>query len=416
MRQRATFSGVSAAGLCVVLLSGCGITSAVTNKVTSVIEKPKREEETKYSMARLHERNSNVRQAEELLLELHEKYPKKPEYAHRLANVYARTDNFVEAEKFYVIAQKLNPNNVDIYTDRGYAALLEGDYVKAEKLLKEALDRKPNDTRAANNMGMVLAFQGQSDEALRYFRRSTSEAEALCNLAYVHVQRGEGDQAMRRYNQALSIDPNLKVAANGLTQLAEARQRMESAQQVAGRGKAAPLPERATAPSPAPRASREVVPVSAEEKNPSAPRTRPNRGPSVPVRPAVEETPELNFEVEDVEEADEAPGRASVKKIPELQREWEMPERAETASRPRPAATKPRAEARETSTAETASWKSETKKNIIRPVDFSAESGLGGFSDPDDEEDDRGDSADEPDPKRTDAPRKTGASKPWWQD
>src|SRR5690606_37848558 len=68
MRQRATFSGVSAAGLCVVLLSGCGITSAVTNKVTSVIEKPKREEETKYSMARLHERNSNVRQAEELLL------------------------------------------------------------------------------------------------------------------------------------------------------------------------------------------------------------------------------------------------------------------------------------------------------------------------------------------------------------
>ncbi len=407
MRQRLTFSGVSAAVLGVALLSGCGITSSVTNKVTSVIEKPKREEETKYSMARLHERNSNVRQAEELLLELHQKYPKKPEYAHRLANVYARTDNFVEAEKYYAIAQKLSPNNVDIYTDRGYAALLEGDYSKAEKLLKEALDRKPNDTRAANNMGMVLAFQGDSDEALRYFRRSTSEAEALCNLAYVHVQRGEGDQAMRRYNQALSIDPSLKVAANGLTQLADARQRVESAQQVAGRSKAAPLPARTAAPSAAPRSSRDVVPVSAEEKSPQ---TRPNREPSVPVRRAVKETPELNFEVEEV---DEAPGRASVKKLPSRPSEWEMPDRVETASSPKPAATKPRVAASESRTAETAAWKSETKKNPIRPVDFSAGTGLGGFSDPDDDEEDL---ADGPAPKPSDVPRKTGASKPWWQD
>lgn len=407
MRQRLTLSGVSAAVLGVALLSGCGITSSVTNKVTSVIEKPKREEETKYSMARLHERNSNVRQAEELLLELHKKYPKKPEYAHRLANVYARTDNFVEAEKYYAIAQKLSPNNVDIYTDRGYAALLEGDYAKAEKLLKEALDRKPNDTRAANNMGMVLAFQGQTDEALRYFRRSTSEAEALCNLAYVHVQRGEGDQAMRRYNQALSIDPSLKVAANGLTQLADARQRVESAQQVAGRSKAAPLPARTAAPSPAPRSSRDVVPVSAEEKSPQA---RPNREPSVPVRRAVKETPELNFEVEEV---DEAPGRASVKKMPAQPSERETRERVETASSPKPAAAKPRAAARESTAAETAAWKSETKKNVIRPVDFTAGAGLGGFSDPDD---DQVDSETAPAPKRSDVPRKTGASKPWWQD
>lgn len=408
MRQRMILCGVSAAGVCLALLSGCGITSAVTNKVTSVIEKPKREEETKYSMARLHERNSNVRQAEELLLELHNKYPKKPEYAHRLANVYARTDNFVEAEKYYAIAQKLSPNNVDIYTDRGYAALLEGDYSKAERLLKEALDRKPNDTRAANNMGMVLAFQGHSDEALRYFRRSTSEAEALCNLAYVHVQRGEGDQAMRRYNQALSIDPSLKVAANGLTQLADARQRVESAQQVAGRNQAAPLPARTAAA--APRGGRDVVPVSAEEKSPRASQARPNREPSVPVRRAVKETPELKFEVED---AEEAPGRASVKKVPAQPSEWEMPDRVETASSPGPAAAKPRTAVRESSTAETAAWKSETKKNRIRPVDFTAGTGLGGFSDPDDEE---ADSADAPAPKQAEVPRKTGASKPWWQD
>lgn len=406
MRQQLSLSGVAAAWLCVAVLSGCGITSSVKNKVTDVIEKPKREEETKYSMARLHERNQNLKQAEELLLELHKKHPKKAEYVHRLANIYARMEKFSEADKYYALAQKLNPGNNDIYTDRGYAAMLEGDYSKAQQLLQEALDRKPNDTRASNNMGMVLAFQGKTDEALSYFRRSTSEAEALCNLAYVHVQRGEGDQAMRRYNQALSLDPSLKVAANGLTQLAEARQRMEQAQQVAGRNKAAPVQPKTAAPSPAARNSREVVPVSAEEKSPKASPTRSPREPSVPVRRAVKETPE-------VEEVDDAPGRASVKKSPAPTGGWEVPERVETASRPKAAEARSRAEVQESSTAKTAAWKSDAKKAAVRPVDFTAGSGMDGFSDPDETDDVPAAKAGS---KESDTPRKTGTSRTWWQD
>lgn len=405
MRQRLTFSVLATAGLSVVLVAGCGITSSVSNKVTQIVEKPRRDEETKYSMARLHERNSNIKQAEELLLELHKKYPKKPQYAHRLANIYARMEKFDEADKYYAIAQELSPNNVDIYTDRGYAAMLEGDYAQAERYLRDALERKPNDTRAANNMGMVLAYEGKSDEALKYFRRSTSEAEALCNLAYVHVQRGEGEQAMKRYNQALSIDPNLKVAANGLTQLAEARQRLDQAQQLAGRNKAASEPK-AAAPATAPRSPQDVVPVSAQEKSPRASETHRSREPSVPVRRAVKETP-----VE--EESKDAPGRASVKKSAAPAGGWEMPDRMETASGSKARGRTSRPDDVDASATRTAAWKADVQRPAIRPVEYATRPGIDdGFSDPDDEE--RSD--DEPALKSGDAVRKTGASKPWWQD
>jgi Flp pilus assembly protein TadD len=200
---------------------GCGATSAVKQKVTSVIEAPRRKEETKASVARLHEKQGNLRKAEELYLTLHEKKPKNATYAHRLGNVYTRLGDTELADTYYKKALELEPKNATILSDMGYAALLRNDLETAEDYLSQALDYRPNDPLATNNLAMAVGLQGRTDEALRLFRRVNSEADAYANMGYVHAQRGEGQLALKRYGQALSADPNHRKAATAMVQLAD---------------------------------------------------------------------------------------------------------------------------------------------------------------------------------------------------
>lgn len=274
-------------GLLVVFapVIGCGTTAAVQQKVTSVIEAPRRKEETKASVARLHEKQGNLRKAEELYLALHEKKPKNAVYAHRLGNVYTRLGDTELAETYYKKALELDPKNATILSDMGYAALLRNDLETAEDYLSQALDYRPNDPLATNNLAMAVGLQGRTDEALRLFRRVNGEADAYANMGYVHAQRGEGQLALKRYGQALSADPNHRKAATAMVQLADiqAKQSEMIAQQ--NREPAEPQVTVASAPrKPAPsvglqrlgtqtlpstatsaRQDSEVVPVAADD-------------------------------------------------------------------------------------------------------------------------------------------------------
>jgi Tfp pilus assembly protein PilF len=200
---------------------GCGTTAAVKQKVTSVIEAPRRKEETRASVARLHEKQGNLRKAEELYLALHDKKPKNAVYAHRLGNVYTRLGDTELAETYYKKALELDPKNATVLSDMGYAALLRNDLEAAEDYLSQALDYRPNDPLATNNLAMAIGLQGRTDEALRLFRRVNGEADAYANMGYVHAQRGEGQLALKRYGEALSADPNHRKAATAMVQLAD---------------------------------------------------------------------------------------------------------------------------------------------------------------------------------------------------
>lgn len=227
---------------------GCGATSAVKQKVTSVIEAPRRKEETRASVARLHEKQGNLRKAEELYLVLHDKKPKNATYAHRLGNVYTRLGDAELADEYYRKALELEPKNATILSDMGYAALLRNDLETAEDYLSQALDYRPNDPLATNNLAMAVGLQGRTDEALRLFRRVNSEADAYANMAYVHTQRGEGQLAMKRYGDALSADPNHRKAATAMVQLAEIQAKQSEMIARQDREPAAPPVKVASAP------------------------------------------------------------------------------------------------------------------------------------------------------------------------
>lgn len=280
---------VCSSGLLLMLapVVGCGTTAAVSQKVTSVIEAPRRKEETKASVARLHEKQGNLRKAEELYLVLHDKKPKNATYAHRLGNVYTRLGDAELADQYYQKALELDPKNATILSDMGYAALLRNDLETAEDYLSRALDLRPNDPLATNNLAMAVGLQGRTDEALRLFRRVNNEADAYANMGYVHAQRGEGQLAMKRYGDALSSDPNHRKAATAMVQLAEIQAKQTEMIAKPDREPAEPPVTVASAPrKPAPTAGRQRLGTPAAP----APATSPRNEPEV-VHVAAEDVP-----------------------------------------------------------------------------------------------------------------------------
>ena len=174
---------------------------------------------SEYSSAKQFEAQGKLEPAREVYLRLHETHPKDPEYLHRLAVVNTRLQRMGEASRYYEKARKLDPKNVRLLADMGYAAYLMGDLPNAEFILREATQLKPNDPLTTNNLALVVGMRGNLDESLELLKSVSSEAEAIASLAYIHAQRGETKMAEQRYREALAINPNLRYATKALAEL-----------------------------------------------------------------------------------------------------------------------------------------------------------------------------------------------------
>ena len=73
---------------------------------------------------------------------------------------------------------------------------------------------------------MTLGEQERFDEALAEFRQSVGEAEALANLGYMQSQLGYYDEAQANLDRALTLNPDLRPAAEALVQLAQAQRKI----------------------------------------------------------------------------------------------------------------------------------------------------------------------------------------------
>jgi tetratricopeptide (TPR) repeat protein len=97
-------------------------------------------------------------------------------------------------------------------------------YKDHETLWRETLRRNPNAWSAHNNLGNVLARQGDKlEEAIEHYRKALeinpSYAKAHHNLAQVLAMRGDIKEAIEHYSQALQIDPTITEAHNSLGSL-----------------------------------------------------------------------------------------------------------------------------------------------------------------------------------------------------
>src|SRR6185369_9484048 len=97
----------------------------------------------------------------------------------------------------------------------------------AVEAYRKAIDqRKGNYSRALNNLGVVLLRIGRWDESydallsalkLESFRYS----EASYNLGRLYAARGQSDLAVREWRRALAVDPKHSAAAAALSRGAE---------------------------------------------------------------------------------------------------------------------------------------------------------------------------------------------------
>ena len=194
--------------------------------------------EMKFNVARAKEAEGSLLEALEIYRGLYAMSPEDAQVCHRLGVALVQTGQIDDGITYLMEADALTEADAEIKGDLGYAYIQAGEYKLAETFLRESLDLDPGSVRSTNNLALAVGFQGRTGESYSLYRGVMSDAEAIANLGYIHTQRGETDYAIRRYNEALTKDPELSVAAEGLVQIADLKMQIAKVQREAeGSGK-----------------------------------------------------------------------------------------------------------------------------------------------------------------------------------
>lgn len=200
--------------------------------------------------------------------------------AHRLANLFVRRGRVEEAEPFYRQALAEQPKNVDLLADLGYTMYLQRRWAEAQGFLDQAVQLDGAHARSHNNLGLVLAHQGQTTAALREFRRAgLGGAEAHVNLALVHLAQGQVAEADKSIKQAQRVDAQHPAV-----------QRLMAALPRTG---TSPIADAPTSPAPASTAEAEIQ----AEVQPARPKVAHT---PADVKPLAEQTPNADDAVRPV--------------------------------------------------------------------------------------------------------------------
>lgn len=216
--------------LTVALMSGafCGCAN-LSERNLSQSDQAKNKFEVRLNMARLQERQGALTKARAMFEQMAAEHPDNAELHHRLMVIYTRLDLSELATQQFELARGLNPDNADLFADRGYALYLAGDLEQAESLLKHAYELNPQNERVVINLATVTGALGQVNESWSLFRRVLEDAEAHANVGFILMQRGELGMAKKHYSIALNLDPKSRAAKNALYQIAQWEQKQRTA-------------------------------------------------------------------------------------------------------------------------------------------------------------------------------------------
>lgn len=125
------------------------------------------------------------------------------------------------------VAELRSITTVEVFDPQGFyntgnALARLGDTNEAVNAYKKAIEqRKGRYSRALNNLGVVLMRVGRWDESQDAFLDALKVegfryAEASYNLGRLYASRGQTDLAIREWRRALAVDPEHKAAAQFL--------------------------------------------------------------------------------------------------------------------------------------------------------------------------------------------------------
>lgn len=219
-----------------VLLCGCqtfsGMVAKITNKNPNQVAytpppmmqdepaKPltaEQKADVQMAIARSLESQGDREPAIKAYLEVIKKDSRRADAYHRLAVLHDAKGDSESASKFYQIALKKDPKNAELRCDFGYSCYLRRNWSEAEPQLRRAIALNADCARAHTNLGLLLGRTGRKQEAIVEFRKAgCDEAAARSNLGFALTLEEQWTAAQEQFEMALAIDPNSKMAQDGL--------------------------------------------------------------------------------------------------------------------------------------------------------------------------------------------------------
>jgi tetratricopeptide (TPR) repeat protein len=219
----------------------------------SVKVKPKQAADVQVALAQTLELQGEREQALALYEEAVKKDPGRGDAWLRLAILNDQQGRFTESASLYQKALKGQPGSAEIYCAMGYSLYLQQRWAEAEMNLRQALALCPDHARAHNNLGLVLARTGQTEEALNQFNLAgCSDADAQVNLAFALTLEHHWPEACQHYQQALEMEPSSVPAKKGLHELQRLIARMNAPVPPAGEVASSPIAQAHATTSPTP--------------------------------------------------------------------------------------------------------------------------------------------------------------------
>jgi tetratricopeptide (TPR) repeat protein len=115
-------------------------------------------------------------------------------------------------------AIKLQPNDAEIYYNRGVAFANLGQYQTAIKDYNQTISLNPAYSEAFYNRGTIYSEIGQYQRAIEDFNQAISlqpnDAEAYHGRGFAYDKLGQYQRAIEDYNQAINLQPNYANAYN----------------------------------------------------------------------------------------------------------------------------------------------------------------------------------------------------------
>lgn len=241
-----------------------------------------------YAEARIMERRKDFAAAEGAYREILKEEPKSRDCYHRLGVIASQQTKYDEAHQLYQQALQYSTPTPDLWSDIGFCFYLQNKLPEAEQAMRQSLAIDPQHRTALNNLAMVVGEQGRIDEAYDLFRRGNGEAEAEQNIGFLCAACGELDRAQQHFSRALSVNPELRPAAEALLQVTQAMQRRQDFLAAQGQTPAAApnqavipaaaeAPPRATDPNVVPAGGFGAVAGSVQQTSAQTPATPPRR-------------------------------------------------------------------------------------------------------------------------------------------
>jgi tetratricopeptide (TPR) repeat protein len=136
-----------------------------------------------------------------------------------------------EANAAYALCEQalaIDPNNVRalrtlggkflVLTQAGLSSDPKGDLERADELDSKALALDPNWSRSHNLKGIILRFQGRTEEAVpedeRALALDPSNVGAVVDLGFDYIQIGQFDKSLEYFDKAILLSPHDPLLAH----------------------------------------------------------------------------------------------------------------------------------------------------------------------------------------------------------